>query len=301
MIKNGGGERPTAIMKVVMMLAWISVHDHVAGGKLRELAKDIGCSQKEALGILVSLWLWGLNNADRTGRLRSCDRYDIAEEVSSKGRSDGLDKYGSVESLIAHRWIDEGEDGTLYLHDWDTWQEQWYRFLKMKEYDAERKRQERARKKAETEAKANYEGGEEAKESSENSPKDCPQDNPKDNTENTPKSEDCTEKPKHPYKEIIAYLNQKTGKNFRWQGEATKKHINARFREGFKLEDFYAVIDAKTNEWKNDSKMQKFLRPETLFGNKFEGYLNQIPHRTIKADEQARQDAGNPFEQWKGD
>ena len=71
------------------MLAWISVHDHVAGGKLRELAKDIGCSQKEALGILVSLWLWGLNNADRTGKLRSCDRTDIAEEVLSKGISDG--------------------------------------------------------------------------------------------------------------------------------------------------------------------------------------------------------------------
>ena len=67
-----------------MVLAWISVHDHVVGGKLRELAKDIGCSQKEALGILVSLWLWGLNNADQTGKLRSCDRSDVAEAVFSK-------------------------------------------------------------------------------------------------------------------------------------------------------------------------------------------------------------------------
>ena len=75
--------------KVVMVLAWISVHDHVAGGKLRELAKNIGCSQKETMGILVSLWLWGLNNADQTGKLRSCDKSDVADEVFSKGLSDG--------------------------------------------------------------------------------------------------------------------------------------------------------------------------------------------------------------------
>ena len=126
-------------------MAWISVHDHVDGGKLRELAKDIGCSQKEALGILVSLWIWGLNNADNTGELRSCDRHDIAEEVLSKGISDGLDKNKIVESLIEKRWVDE-VNGTLYLHDWDEWQEQWYKFLKRKEYDSERKRRDRAKK-----------------------------------------------------------------------------------------------------------------------------------------------------------
>ena len=96
-----------------MVLAWISVHDHVVGGKLRELAKDIGCSQKEALGILVSLWLWGLNNADQTGKLRSCDRSDVAEAVFSNGLSEGLDKMGIVESLISQHWIDENEEGDL--------------------------------------------------------------------------------------------------------------------------------------------------------------------------------------------
>lgn len=151
-----------------MVLAWISVHDHVVGGKLRELAKDIGCSQKEALGILVSLWLWGLNNADQTGKLRSCDKSDVAEAVFSNGLSEGLDKMEIVESLISQRWIDENEEGDLYLHDWDTWQEQWYKFLKNKEYDAERKRAERARKKAEIMKK------EQIEESSESNPKDNP-------------------------------------------------------------------------------------------------------------------------------
>ena len=84
-------------------MAWISVHDHVVGGKLRELAKDIGCSQKEALGILVSLWLWGLNNADQTGKLRSCDKSDVAEAVFSNGLSEGLDKMEIVETAKEDR------------------------------------------------------------------------------------------------------------------------------------------------------------------------------------------------------
>ena len=55
----------------------------------------------------------------------------------------------------------------------------------------------------------------------------------------------------------------------------TKTLINDRFNEGFTTEDFIKVIDYKTEEWLNDEKMCKFLRPETLFGTKFESYLNQ--------------------------
>ena len=47
-------------------MAWISVHEQVIGGKLRSLAKEIGCSQNEALGILIRLWLWAINNASAT-------------------------------------------------------------------------------------------------------------------------------------------------------------------------------------------------------------------------------------------
>ena len=48
-------------------MAWISVHEQVIGGKLRNLAKEIGCSQNEALGLLIRLWLWGINNANKEG------------------------------------------------------------------------------------------------------------------------------------------------------------------------------------------------------------------------------------------
>ena len=77
-----------------------------------------------------------------------------------------------------------------------------------------------------------------------------------------------------PYAEIIDYLNQKTGKNFKSTSKATQKHIKARFNDGFTLEEFKRVIDIKCEEWLKDSKMSTYLRPETLFGTKFEGYLN---------------------------
>jgi uncharacterized phage protein (TIGR02220 family) len=78
-----------------------------------------------------------------------------------------------------------------------------------------------------------------------------------------------------PYDEIIGYLNDKTGKNFKLSSIKTRELIHTRFGEGFTLEDFNRVIDLKSVEWKQDSAWNKFLRPETLFGTKFESYLNQ--------------------------
>lgn len=80
------------------------------------------------------------------------------------------------------------------------------------------------------------------------------------------------------YKYIVDYLNSKTGKTFRYQTPKTQKLINARMSEGFKVDDFKAVIDKKCADWlKTD--MEKYLRPETLFGTKFEGYLNEMQGR----------------------
>ena len=75
------------------------------------------------------------------------------------------------------------------------------------------------------------------------------------------------------YKSIIDRLNEKAGTNYRASSKATQSHINARLAEGYTLEDFFAVIDKKCAEWKG-TDMEKYLRPETLFGSKFENYLN---------------------------
>ena len=74
--------------------------------------------------------------------------------------------------------------------------------------------------------------------------------------------------------EIVDYLNQKAGKNFRASGAGTK-HITARLADGYSIEELKTVIDIKTKEWKG-TDMEKYLRPETLFNSaKFDGYLNQ--------------------------
>ena len=83
------------------------------------------------------------------------------------------------------------------------------------------------------------------------------------------------EKDNIPYKEIIDFLNEKAETNYRHTTNKTKELIKARFNENFNLNDFKTVIDKKCFEWLKDKDMSKFLRPETLFGTKFESYLNQ--------------------------
>ena len=94
---------------------------------------------------------------------------------------------------------------------------------------------------------------------------------------NTSKKKDIVEQSSTaplPYEEIVQYLNQKTGKNFKHTSKVTQRHIRARLAEGFTVSDFKQVIDKKCSDWLRDQKMKEYLRPETLFGTKFESYLN---------------------------
>jgi len=74
--------------------------------------------------------------------------------------------------------------------------------------------------------------------------------------------------------EIIDYLNLNTGKDFRSSTKETQRLIRARLSEGFKVEDFKRVIDNMKFKW-SETKFQQYLVPTTLFGSKFETYLNQ--------------------------
>jgi uncharacterized phage protein (TIGR02220 family) len=77
-----------------------------------------------------------------------------------------------------------------------------------------------------------------------------------------------------PFGDIVTYLNEQTGRNFKATSKATQSHITARWREGWRLEDFKKVISCKATAWLLDPKMTEYLRPETLFGTKFESYIN---------------------------
>lgn len=76
------------------------------------------------------------------------------------------------------------------------------------------------------------------------------------------------------YKSIVDYLNKTLKTNYRSSGNNIRKLITARLNDGFEEKDFYTVIDKKFEEW-NGTEQAIYLRPETLFGNKFDSYLNQ--------------------------
>ncbi|MGE1234032.1 phage replisome organizer N-terminal domain-containing protein [Bacillus altitudinis] len=77
-----------------------------------------------------------------------------------------------------------------------------------------------------------------------------------------------------PFKLVTDLLNQMSDKNYRHTTPKTQQLIKARWNEGFRFDDFKKVILAKCFEWRDNPDMSKFLRPETIFGTKFEGYLN---------------------------
>ena len=97
----------------------------------------------------------------------------------------------------------------------------------------------------------------------------------RDNSNSTAKAE------RIPYKEIIDYLNEQTGRRYSHTANKNQDLIKARWNEGFRLDDFIQVVDNKVNDWLRDEKMNQYLRPATLFSNKFDGYLNETNKRKV--------------------
>jgi predicted phage replisome organizer/uncharacterized phage protein (TIGR02220 family) len=77
-----------------------------------------------------------------------------------------------------------------------------------------------------------------------------------------------------PFRDIVQLLNERTGKSFRPSSKATRRLIAARWQEGYRPSDFEKAITNMAAKWATDPKMVPYLRPETLFGTKFESYLN---------------------------
>ncbi|XJZ60264.1 conserved phage C-terminal domain-containing protein [Lactobacillus delbrueckii subsp. bulgaricus] len=88
-----------------------------------------------------------------------------------------------------------------------------------------------------------------------------------------------------PYREIIEYLNKKTGKSFKHTGKEHRKYIKAIWDKGFRLDDFKKVVDNKCSDWlgvksRDGQDMTKYLRPKTIFAAEhFDDYLNEKSNR----------------------
>lgn len=101
-----------------------------------------------------------------------------------------------------------------------------------------------------------------------------------------------------PTEEVIDHLNQRAGTHYKATTANTRKLVKARLKEGFTVDEFKLVIDKKCAEWLNNRDMVQYLRPETLFGNKFESYLNakSRPHTGYQKP-QSQQPSWTPTEE----
>lgn len=113
------------------------------------------------------------------------------------------------------------------------------------------------------------------------------------------------EKDKENISIIVSYLNEKAGTNYKATTKNTQSSIKARLAEGFTVDDFKIVIDKMCAEWIGDEKMERFLRPSTLFSpSKFEGYLNaKFTRKEVKANaKHVGNNKGNdePYERGSG-
>lgn len=102
------------------------------------------------------------------------------------------------------------------------------------------------------------------------------------------------------YSRVIDELNNKANSKFRASNKKTQKLISARIKDGYCLEDFFMVISNMSKKWLNNPKMQDYLRPETLFGDKFESYLNIKTTSISKANQHDSNKGKLRFDNFKG-
>ena len=118
-------------------MAWISVHQPIRDHrKIRELFRILKIRRAEAIGTLVLIWTWAIDNCDQHGKLLSCTIEDLANAAYWTKSPKTL-----YSALVEAGWIDE-INGEMYLHDWDDFNKPFYDYVARKEKDKKRKRNE---------------------------------------------------------------------------------------------------------------------------------------------------------------
>lgn len=98
---------------------------------------------------------------------------------------------------------------------------------------------------------------------------------------------------------IINDLNQVLHSNYKLTTKITQDLIRARIREGFTFKDFQAVHRNMLRHWGADNKMREFLRPITLYSNKFESYLNIKQEAISSPKNEIKDETTEKIKQWK--
>lgn len=261
-------------------MAWISVDQKMVGGKLRKLYKAIGCSQNEAIGILIVLWLWGIDNADADGLIVSADKEDIAD-VLRPGLAPGLNADVVVDSLIDNGWIDVEEE-QLYLHDWYEWRAYYNKHVNEKKKHAERTRRYRE-KKAESDVNSDIHS-DVTKATPEQPPENPPAEPPKE-PEKKKKSAGYTTD----FEEFWAAYPRKVDK-----GMAYKKY-QTRVKDGFSPEQLLEAAKAYARECVNRKTEQQYIKHAKTFLGDATPFVDYIPKNTVPAEVAPAETGANPF------
>lgn len=263
---------------------YIQVYNSLLGHrKLLQLTRTLKCSHAEGIGRLVVFWCWVMENA-MNGDLSTWSDEDLIFNIGRGFNQKTLD------ALRACGFIDE--DNTV--HDW---YETGGKLAERREVDKERKRADRAKDKAGTvhtpsDGQSNGQSNGQSEGTGEENPRTVHR------SEAATASASALELSEAPdfgksivgqkspdgvfsetVAEIIQYLNEKTGSHYKPTTPKTQQLIKTRMKEGFFLGEFKTAIDNQVHEWSTKPEMQKFLRPETLFGTKFESYVNNFPKK----------------------
>lgn len=240
-------------------MAWITVDQKMIGGKLRDFAKRACISQNEAVGILIRLWLWGIDNAEKNGKIVAGDRKDIEEAIRA-GFSDpenaGLEDI--VQSMIDTGWLDE-RAGIIYIHDWLDWRSYYNNYMEGKAKHAERMRNYREGKKKEKELDP-----------------EAPQ----------------PVKSKNPYTEgFEAFWKQYPRKKDK--GNAYKKY-RARLNDGFSEEELLEAAMNYRKECESEKREDKYIKHATTFLSETTPFLDYLDKKHMELEKKPGK-AENPF------
>ena len=268
---------------------WISVHTGIDGPKLRDFRKKLKCSKFEATGILIYFWFWGLENAEKDGHILHADREDIEECLRGSGVGCKLAPDLIVDSLIEAGWLDESDSG-FYIHDWEIWQEQWYKAKERRENDAKRKRESRKRESMQ-------------QRNSEDSPQDDPPDSRSDGQRDSPK--DSAEVPEKPKKEdkkddysggFLSFWEaypRKLGK-----AEAYKKY-KTRVKDGWSDGELLEAARNYAIQCKRQKTDSQYIKHPKTFLSDSTPFTDYLPKKPEKTEQEPMN--GNPFGEFGGD
>ena len=266
---------------------WISVHTGIDGPKLREFRKKLKCSKFEATGILVYFWFWGLENAEKDGHILHADREDIEECLIGSSIGSRLSPGTIVEALVETGWIDETEEG-LYIHDWEIWQEQWYKAKERREKDAKRKRESRKKEAAQQEGKST----------------DSPQDDPhiiSTDQDNEPKEDSSASSATSKKNDYSAGFNlfweaypRKIGK-----AEAYKKY-KTRLKDGWTEDELLEAAKNYAAQCKKLRTESQYIKHPKTFLSDNTPFADYLPNKQLSIEQSDESHNGNPFEEYGG-